>query len=118
MSERMQLLENAYQEITKYTSYHNVDNEWRPGIIDLMVYDILLGMYESDYEDTEPYMLWTKTPDEVMEHIITSRHGFDLEFGLDQMDEEIRDYLNNEGFTVDADELTDEEYQANLEGRI
>ena len=112
---RMQLLEDAYQSITKYTNYRNIDNEWRPGIVDLTTYDILLGMYESDYDDAEPQYLWKKKPDEVMEHIINSRHGFDLLYGLEQMDEEIRDYLINNDFIVDPDEVTDEEYQTNLE---
>ena len=114
---RMQLLEDAYQAVSKYTDYRNVDNEWRPGITDLCVYDILIGMYESDYDDAEPQWLWKKKPDEVMEHIISSRYGFDLEYGLEQLDEEIRDYLINQDFIVDPEEVSDEEYQTNLEGK-
>lgn len=114
MSERMQLLEDAMQLVSKYTK----TDMWRPGIIDLYVYDILIGMHESDYEDIEMMTyIWNKTPDEVMQHIIDGPRIFDLEFGWEQLDEEIREYLLDNNFIVNVDDVSDEEYQANLEGR-
>ena len=113
MSDRFNLLKQAYELTGKYTTF---DSNWRPGIIDLLVYDILMGMHESDYEDSTPMWLWRKTPDEIMEHLLIKGRIFDVEYGLEQLDEEIRDYLILEEFIVDTDEVSDEEYQANLEG--
>ena len=105
-------LKNAYNVLLLHTRVGQQD--WRPGMTDLAVYDILLGMHENDYEDVEPQFIWCKSPDEIMEHIINSGHIFDLEYGWDQLDEEIRDYLINEDFILDPDELSDEEYESNL----
>ena len=117
MSDRMQMLEDAMQLITKYTKTSN----WRPGLMDLWVYDMLISMHESDYDNgsTVPDFLWRKTPDEVMEHIISSSRIFDLEYGWEALDEEIRDYLIMNDFIVDPldEEVSDEEYQNNLEGK-
>ena len=111
--EKFEILKQAYKLTGQYTSF---DSNWRPGIIDLLVYDILMGMHESDYEDSTPMWLWRKTPDEIMEHIISKDRIFDVQYGLDNLDEEIRDYLILEEFIVDPDDVDDEEYQANLEG--
>lgn len=113
-STRMQLLEDAFAKVTQYTG----TDLWRPGLVDLFVYNALIDMYESDYSSVE-FMtyLWRKTPDEVMESIITSSHIFDLEYGWEQLDEEIRDYLLTEGFIVNVDDVSDEEYKNNLEQR-
>lgn len=110
---RIQMLENAYENITKYSQ----TEQWRPGVVDLVTYDALLGMYEDDYEGIEPNFLWLKKPDEVMEHIIEKGYVFDLSFGLQQLDEEIRDYLILENFIVDPYDVSDEEYKDNLEGK-
>ena len=75
-------------------------------------------MYENDYDDVEfmGYM-WRKKPDEVMEHILDSRRIFDLEYGPEQLYEELRDYMNENDFIVHIDDVDDEELQANLEGK-
>lgn len=112
MSDRMQMLEEIMPLLSKYSKMQ----PWRPGLIDLYVYDIMLGMYESDYEDVDNMSwVWTKKPDEVMQHIIDSPRIFDLEYGWESLDEDIRDYLSQEGFLVDVDDISEEELQANLE---
>lgn len=116
MSTRMELLEDAFAKVCQYTK---IDGQvCRPGLIDLWVYDTIIGMYEGDYEDVQ-YMtyIWRKTPDEIMEHILEKDVRFDLEYGTEQLDEEIREYLSSQDFIVHIDDVSDEEYQANLEGR-
>ena len=116
---RMQLLEDAMLLITQYTK----TDTWRPGLVDLLTYDIMVGMYESDYdnESTVPDFIWRKKPDEIMEHIITNtNYIFDLEYGLESLDEQIRDYLITNDFIADPtdeDSVSDEEYTTNLEGK-
>lgn len=111
---RMQLLEDALQHVTKYT----MQDPWRPGLVDLVVYDILIGMHESDYEDVEMMSyIWRNTPDQVMEYILNTNRGFDLEYGLEQLDEELRDYMLENNFIAYVDDVSDEEYQTNLEKR-
>ena len=113
----MQILEDMLVQLNKYTTMQ----PWRPSLVDLWVYNILINMHESDYdnESTIPDFLWRKTPDEVMEHIISSSRIFDLEYGWEALDEEIRDYLIMNDFIVDPldEEVSDEEYQNNLEGK-
>ena len=116
--DRMQLLEDAMQLVSKYTK----TDTWRPGIVDLYVYDILMNMYESDYENGSsiPDFIWRKKPDEVMQDIIDKGRIFDLEYGWEQLDEDIREYLIQNDFIADPtdeDAVSDEEYQANLEGK-
>ena len=114
MSDRFNLLKQAYELTGKYTTF---DSNWRPGIIDLYVYDILNGMYEADYYLPDPEYLWRKTPDEIMQHIIASPRIFDFEYGWEQLEEEIRDYLTENDFIVSPDDVSDEEYQQLMEGR-
>lgn len=112
MSERMKLIEEGYAVITKYSQM----KPWRPGLIDLYVYDIMVGMYESDYEDVDSMTwIWTKKPDEIMEHLIEDTRIFDLEFGWEALDEDVRDYLSLNGFIIDIDNVTEEELKQNLE---
>lgn len=117
MSDRMQLLEDALAMVSKYTT----TDQWRPGLMDLWVYDKLISMHESDYENesTVPDFIWRKTPDEIMEILITSNRIFDMEYGWEAFDEEVREWLIENEFIADPldEEVSDEEYQANLEGR-
>ena len=50
-----------------------------------------------------------RSPDEVMEHIIQEGPIFDLEYGWDAFDEEIRDYLIMNNFIDDPIDTTIEE---------
>ena len=118
MSDRLSMLIDMELKLTEYSRMQ----PWRPGLIDLYVYDILVGMYESDYENgtSMPDYIWRKKPDEVMQHIIDSPRIFDLQYGWEQLDEDIRDYLIQNDFIVDPtdeDAVSDEELQANLEGK-
>jgi hypothetical protein len=114
INDRMQLLENSLQAISAYSLKDG--QYWRPGIVDLFVYDTLMSMHESDYAQLEPEPFWTKTPDEIMQHIVETEKYFDLEGGAQDLWEELRDYLTDNGFNVDPQELTDEQYQKLLEG--
>ena len=92
----MQMIEEAYAIISKYSKL----KPWRPGMIDVYVYDVMVGMHENDYtEDTVEY-IWHKTPDEVMEFLIEDTRIFDLEYGWEQFDEEIREYLIENNLTL------------------
>mgnify|MGYP006278929803 CR=1 FL=1 len=115
MSERMQILEDTMVELNKYTNMQ----PWRPSLMDLWVYDKLITMHESDYENGSsiPDFIWHKKPDEIMETIIASDKIFDMEYGWDDFDEQVRDYLIINDFIADPMEVSDEEYQNNLEGK-
>lgn len=102
--DRMQLLENAYQNMHAYTKH---SDGWRPGLVDLAVYHSLIGMYEDDTEDTE--YTWNDTPDHVMEAISKSNYIFDLEFGWEDLLEAIRDYLVENNFIKHIDDVDEEE---------
>ena len=113
---RMQILEDLQLKITEYSRIQS--DEWRPGLCDLWVYDTLVSMYESDYEDVE-FMshIWRKKPDEIMQYILDSHRIFDLEYGPEQLSDELRDYMTDNDFIVHVDDVSDEEYQTNLEGK-
>ena len=116
--ERMQLLEDALQAIETYT----LTEPWRPGLVDLVVYNLMIHMHEADYDNETgvPDYIWRDTPDHIMQYIIDNRAPFDLEYGLENLDEEIRDYLITNNFIVDPmdESVTDEEYTNNLEKEI
>ena len=113
----MALLETAYEHLCKYTQ--TPEDEFRPGLVDLYVYDILVSAYEKDYEDVN-FMdyLWRVTPDEAMLNIIENNKLFSLEFGDEYIYEELVDYLGDKELIIHVDDATEEEYQSNLEGRV
>ena len=113
---KMALLETAYAHLCKYTS--TPEDEFRPGLVDLYVYDILVSAYEKDYEDVN-FMdyLWRVTPDEAMLHIIENNKIFSLEFGDEIIYEKIMEYLSDEELIIHVDDASEEEYTSNLEGR-
>lgn len=114
MTDRLSMLLEGQVLVTKYSEL----KPWRPGLVDLWVYDTLIDMHESDYEDVEAMSwLWRETPDNIMSAILENDVRFDLEYGPEQMHEEIRDYLQDKGFIVDVEDVDDEEYTKNLEGR-
>lgn len=113
---RIGLLKEMFQTLNSYT---HQQSSWRPGLVDLTIYNELNDMYESDMDNPEfAELLWKKTPDEVMQNILDTNHIFDsaFEFGSEQLFEELRDYLIEEGFIVSVDDVDDEEYQQLLEG--
>ena len=95
--DRMSLLIDMQLLAAKYSH----QQPWRPAITDLWVYDTLTGMYESDQEDE--YWKWKVTPDEVMIHIMSDTKLFDLEYGYEQVDEELREYLIENDFIIDLE---------------
>ena len=114
MSDRLAMLQQLQIDMNKYTK----TDEWRPGLMDLWTFDSLISMYESDYADVQfQTYIWRKKPDEVMQYILDTNRIFDLEYGWDSFDEELREYLIKNDFIVDIDDVSDEELQANLEGK-
>lgn len=111
----MQILEDVMIQLNKYTTMQ----PWRPSLMDIWVYDRLLSMHENDYDNGSsiPDYLWRKTPDEIMQHIIDSPKIFDMEYGWDSFDDDVRNYLTDNNFIVDPMNVSDEEYQNNLEGK-
>lgn len=104
--ERIALLEEAYALVSQYTK----TDSWRPGLVDLAVYNALVGMHEDDAEEDEPTFLWLKTPDECMQYILDKNYIFDdLEYGFEQLYEAIREYLINNDLIVDADSIEEDE---------
>jgi hypothetical protein len=113
---KMALLETAYEHLCKYTS--TPEDEFRPGLYDLYVYDILLSEYESNYSDVESMShLWRVTPDEAMLYIIENNKVFSLEYGDEIVHEQLMDYLTDKELIIHVDDADEEEYQSNLEGR-
>lgn len=117
MSDRLNILKNTLEQLNSYTTMR----PWRPSLMDLWVYNQLINMYESDYGNDYsgvPDFIWRKSPDEIMQHIIDSPRIFDMEYGWDSFDEEIRNYLIDNDFIVDpldTEQVSDEEYKTNLE---
>ena len=109
MPNRFDLIKNALEQIKQYTAH---ENGWRPGLVDIFIYNHLLDMHEDDQYDVDnPTFIWKHAPDECMEYIINSGYIFeDLEFGLEALYESLRDYLIKEGLIVDIEDLSDEEY--------
>ena len=113
---RLDILQDLQIKVTEYSRIKT--DEWRPGLLDLWTFDTLVAMYESDYEDVEfMSFIWRKKPDEIMQHILDSRRIFDLEYGIETFQDELRDYMTDNDFIVHVDDVSDEEYQANLEGK-
>jgi hypothetical protein len=77
--------------------------EWRPGLLDLWVYDKLIQLHESDYSNDSdiPDFIWKDTPDHIMEKILESGRIFDMEYGWDAFDEDVRLYLIENDFIID-----------------
>lgn len=98
-------IEQAYALVTAYTQKTD-----RPGIADLMTFDILLDLHEQDNGD--PYM-WTTTPDVVMQHIVDNNELFTIEYGWEDMMDSIRDYLTDNNFVKDIDDEDEEEEEEN-----
>ena len=96
--DRIKSLEDAYQSVTAYTS----QNPWRPGLIDLIVFDYMISMHEMDGE-TDEY-LWTETPDHVMQSVLDSNYMFTLEYGLEDLWEQVRLYTGMRGFVKSLDD--------------
>jgi hypothetical protein len=102
MSERMQILEEVYPLILKYTGIQ----PWRPSLMDLLAYDRLINMHESDYNNgfESPDFIWLDTPDHIMEKIIESGTIFDMEYGWEDFDEQVRNYLIYNDLIIDPED--------------
>ncbi len=103
-------LEEAYGQITSHSRITG-----RLGLQDLIVFDLLMGMYESEMGDLDPSSLWTASPDEVMQSIIDSNKTFTVDYGWEDLIDSLRDYMTQNKFIVDSDDLTEEEYKQLVE---
>lgn len=112
---RMGLLSDMAESLNQYT--HQQD-DWRPGLVDLVIYNELIDMHENDMDSPNPDYIWKHDVDYIMKHILDTNHFFDsaLEFGSEQLGEELNDYLVINDFIVDPTDIDDEEYQQLLEG--
>ena len=97
------------------SSYTNAGFNYRPSIQDYVTYHCILNMYESDMGEVDPYLLWRKKPDEIMLSIIESNKLFVIDYGWEDLDESIREYVIEEGFVVNSDEVSEEEYKQLME---
>jgi hypothetical protein len=114
MDNRMALLLDMQIILTKYT---DKGGNWRPGLCDIWTYNALINMHESDDEDGFQTYIWRNTPDEIMEYILQEGRIFDLEYGVEDLYEALREYMLDRKFIVNIDEVDDEELQTNLEGK-
>ena len=113
---KMALLETAYEHLCKYTG--TPADDYRPGLSDLYVYDILLSEYDNNYSDVESMShLWRVTPDEAMFYIIENNKLFSLEHGDEIIYEQLMDYLTDKELIIHVDDADEEEYTSNLEGK-
>ena len=95
----IEYIEEAYQLVTGYTS-----KTLRPGLMDLLTFDMLVDMNMQDDE-----YVWFNTPDEVMQHIVDNNVTFTLQFGLEDLWHAIREYLIENDFVKSIDDVKEEE---------
>ena len=107
MPNRFDLIKNALEQIKQYTAH---ENGWRPGLVDIFIYNHLLDMREDDQYDVDNVeWIWNNTPDEIMQKISDSNYIFDLEYGLEDLYETLRNYIHEQDFITHVDELEEEE---------
>jgi hypothetical protein len=102
----MELLENAYSNMHMYTKHAD---GWRPGLVDLATYMVLINLHEDDGSDEPAEFIWNDTPDHIMQHLIENRGPFDLEYGMDDLYEAVREYLITNDFITHCDDVEEEE---------
>lgn len=112
--ERMGLLVDINVSMAKYSNGNNGGN-WRPAIQDYCTFHTLVNMYESDMSDEQPEYIWKSTPDEIMYYILENNHNFTIDFGWEDLDDSVRDFVVNQEFVVHCDEITEEEYNQLIE---
>ena len=112
--ERMGLLVDINVSMTKYSN-SNVGGNWRPAIQDYCTFHTLVNMYDSDMSDEQPEYVWKSTPDEIIYYIVENNHSFVIDFGWEDLDESVRDFVVNKEFVISADDLTEDEYNQLIE---
>jgi hypothetical protein len=104
---RIELIKNALEQVKQYTSHAD---GWRPGLVDIFVYNYILDMHENDAYDVDNVeWIWNDTPDNIMQKIIESDYVFDIEYGAEDLYETLRTYLHEKDFITHVDELEEEE---------
>ena len=105
MDKRTEEMLELNKLITKYTETYV-----RPSLSDIYAFDIILNLINEDPEISEHVMksdiasIWTQ--------IVQSDTVFSLEYGAEQMSEEIMEYLQETGsliFKDDLEEVEDED---------
>lgn len=91
--------------ITKYTETHV-----RPSLSDMYAFDIILNLINEDPMHADHVM--KSDIDEIWTQIVQTDTVFSLEYGAEQMSEEIMEYLQETGsliFKDDLEEVEDED---------
>lgn len=88
--------------ITKYTETHV-----RPSLSDMYAFDIILNLINEDPE-TSDYVMKSDI-DSIWSQIVQSDTVFSLEYGAEQMSEEIMEYLQETGSLIFKDDLEEVE---------
>jgi hypothetical protein len=91
--------------ITKYTETYV-----RPSLSDIYAFDIILNLINEDPEMSDHVM--KSDIDAIWTQIVQSDTVFSLEYGAEQMSEEIMEYLQETGsliFKDDLEEIEDED---------
>lgn len=84
--------------ITKYTETHV-----RPSLSDMYAFDIILNLINEDPETSDHVM--KSDIDSIWTQIVQSDTVFSLEYGAEQMSEEIMEYLQETGSLIFKDDL-------------
>ena len=96
-------IEEAYASISAYSM-----STGRLGLQDLIVFDTLVNMHQSDMDEIYPTIIWRSTPDEIMQDIIDSKKTFIIDFGWEDLFDSLREYMTMNKFIVDSDDSTEE----------
>jgi len=88
MKPRIEILEDVLQMITGYTRH---EDGYRPGLVDLMVFDIMINLHIQDEENSD--YIWENTPDHLMEIFIEDTAYPTLQFGTEDLEEQVRNWL-------------------------
>lgn len=105
MDDRTKEMLELNKLITKYTETHV-----RPSLSDIYAFDIILSLINEDPETSDHVM--KSDIDSIWSQIVQSDTVFSLEYGAEQMSEEIMEYLQETGsliFKDDLEEVEDED---------
>ncbi len=105
MDKRTEEMLELNKLITKYTETYV-----RPSLSDIYAFDIILNLINEDPEMSDHVM--KSDIDAIWTQIVQSDTVFSLEYGAEQMSEEIMEYLQETGsliFKDDLEEIEDED---------
>lgn len=89
---------------------NNLNDVLFPSLVWLWVWDVI----NTFYTDEELYI---RTSDIVWEALVSDTPGFTLEYGTEQLYEEVRDWMFNNSLMIDISDMDDQEIAAWTEGK-